>query len=113
MERYRTAIVVVAALAGVALLSAFVFLQSSQPAYACSTIWTPEPTASPAPSATENLGYVQPDMGNSHVSRGDKVTYTYCAPASGIACQPARGRRPDPRPRLRPDRQRHPAGLDP
>ncbi len=83
MERYRTAIVVVAALAGVALLSAFVFLQSSQPAYACSTIWTPEPTASPAAGATDNLGYVQPDMGNSHVSRGDKVTYTYCAPASG------------------------------
>jgi hypothetical protein len=83
VERYRTAIVVVAALAGVALLSAFVFLQSSQSAYACSTIWTPEPTASPAPSATENLGYVQPDMGNSHVGRGDKVTYTYCAPASG------------------------------
>ena len=22
-------------------------------------------------------------MGNSHVSRGEKVTYTYCAPASG------------------------------
>ena len=83
VERYRTAIVVIAALAGIALLSTFVFLQSSQPAYACSTIWTPEPTASPAPGATENLGYVQPDMGNSHVSRGDKVTYTYCAPASG------------------------------
>ncbi len=83
MERYRTAIVIVAALAGVALLSVFVFFQSSQPAFACSTIWTPEPTASPAPSATENLGYVQPDMGNSHVGRGEKVTYTYCAPASG------------------------------
>ena len=83
MERYRTAIIIVAALAGVALLSVFVFLQSSAPAFACSTVWTPEPTASPAPSATENLGYVQPDMGNSHVSRGTKVTYTYCAPASG------------------------------
>jgi hypothetical protein len=83
MERYRTAIIVVAALAGVAVLSAFVFLSASQQAYACSTIWTPKPTASPGPNATENLGYVQPDMGNSHVSRGDKVTYTYCAPASG------------------------------
>jgi hypothetical protein len=83
MERYRTAIVIVAALAGIALLSVLVFFQSSQPAYACSTIWTPDPTASPAPGATDNLGYVQPDMGNSHVSRGDKVTYTYCAPASG------------------------------
>ena len=64
MERYRTAIVVVAALAGVALLSAFVFVSASQPAFACSTIWTPAPTASPAASATPNLGYVQPDMGH-------------------------------------------------
>jgi hypothetical protein len=83
MERYRTAIIAVAALAGVAVISGFVFFSASQPAYACSTIWTPEPTPSPGPSATENLGYVQPDMGNSHVSRGEKVTYTYCAPASG------------------------------
>jgi hypothetical protein len=68
---------------GVALLSVFVFLSASQPAFACSTIWTPDPTASPSPGATENLGYVQPDQGNNHVGRGDKVTYTYCAPASG------------------------------
>ena len=83
MERYRTALVVGAVILGVALLSVFVFFSASQPAYACSTIWTPEPTASPSPGATDNLGYVQPDMGNSHVGRGDKVTYTYCAPASG------------------------------
>ena len=83
MERYRTAIVVVAALAGVALLSAFVFYSASQKAYACSTIWTPAPTAPPAASATPNLGFVQPDMGRQHVPVGDKVTYTYCAPASG------------------------------
>ncbi len=83
MERYRTPIIVIAALAAVALLSVFVFFSASQPIYACSTIWTPEPTASPSPDATENLGYVQPDQGNSHESRGDKVTYTYCAPASG------------------------------
>lgn len=83
VQRYRTAIVVIAAVAGVALLSAFVFASAAQPAYACSTIWTPQPTASPAPSATPNLGYVQPDMGRDHVSVGTKVTYTYCAPASG------------------------------
>jgi hypothetical protein len=83
MERYRTALVVGAVVVGIALLSVFVFLSASQPAYACSNIFTPEPTASPAPGATDNLGYVQPDMGNSHVARGDKVTYTYCAPASG------------------------------
>ncbi|MEP6638908.1 MAG: DUF3105 domain-containing protein [Chloroflexota bacterium] len=83
VERYRTAIILVAALAGVALLAAFVFLSAAQPAYGCSTIWTPSPTASPAPSATPNLGYVQPDMGRDHVAVGTKVTYTYCAPASG------------------------------
>jgi hypothetical protein len=83
MERYRTAIVVVAALVGVALLSVFVFFSASQPAYACSTIWTPNPTPSPAAGATPALGYVQPDMGHQHVNVGDKVTYTYCAPASG------------------------------
>ncbi len=82
-ERYRTAIIVVAALAGVALLSTFVFLSASQSAYACSTIWTPDPTASPAANATPALGYVQPDMGRQHVAVGTKVTYTYCAPASG------------------------------
>jgi hypothetical protein len=83
MERYRTALVVGIVILGVAALSVFVFLSASQPAYACSTIFTPQPTASPGPGATGSLGYVQPDMGNSHVSRGDKVTYTYCAPASG------------------------------
>ena len=83
MERYRTAIVVAAAIVGVALLSVFVFFSASQPAYACSTIWTPKPTPSPAPGATPLLGYVQPDMGNATIAVGEKVTYAYCAPASG------------------------------
>ena len=83
MERYRTAIVVAAAVAGVVLLSVFVFLSASQPVYACSTTWTPQPTPAPAPGVTPLLGYVQPDMGNSHVAVGEKVTYAYCAPASG------------------------------
>jgi hypothetical protein len=83
MERYRTAIVVVAAVAGVAVLSLFVFFSAAQPAFACSSVWTPPATAAPAPNATPNLGYVQPDMGRDHVAFGAKVTYTYCAPASG------------------------------
>jgi hypothetical protein len=82
-ERYRTVIILVAAIAGVALLSAFVFASAAQPAYACSTIWTPSPTPPPAAGATPDLGYVQPDMGRDHAAVGDKVTYTYCAPASG------------------------------
>jgi len=83
MERNRTPIIVVAGIVGVALIAAFVFFSASQPAYACSTVWSPAPTASPSAGATPALGYVQPLMGNSHVGVGEKVTYTYCAPASG------------------------------
>lgn len=83
MERYRTPIVAIAAVGAVVLISAFVFFSASSPAYACSTEWTPAATASPAAGAPTNPGYVQPDMGNKHVNPGDKVTYTYCPPASG------------------------------
>ena len=83
LERYRAALIIGGALIGVVVIAAFVFASAAQPAYACSTIWTPSPTASPAPGATANLGFPQPDMGHSHVGVGDKVTFTYCAPASG------------------------------
>jgi hypothetical protein len=83
MERNRNAIIVIAGIVGVVLLSVFVFLSASQAAYACSTIWTPAATPSPAADATPALGYVQPQMGANHVAVGTKVTYTYCAPASG------------------------------
>lgn len=82
-ERNRTAIVVVAALAGVVLISVFVFFSASSPAYACSTEWVPNPTPSPALGAPANPGFVQPDMGRTHVALDEKVTYTYCPPASG------------------------------
>jgi hypothetical protein len=83
MERNRTPIVALAALAGVVLISAFVFFSASSPAYACSTEWVPSPTPSPALGAAAKPGYVQPDMGRTHVALGTKVTYTYCPPASG------------------------------
>jgi len=83
MERYRTPIVIVAGLLGVALISVFVFFSASQPAFACTTIWAPAATASAAADATPALGFVQPDQGRQHDGVGDKVTYTYCAPASG------------------------------
>lgn len=84
MERNRTAIVTVAALAGVVLISAFVFLSASSPAYACTNPdWTPTPTASPSTGGSPDPGYVQPDMGRRHANLGDKITYTYCPPASG------------------------------
>lgn len=84
MERNRTPIVILAALGGIVLISAFVFASASTPAYACSTEWTPSPTASPAAGASPNPGYVQQDMGRRHTGGiGEKVTYTYCPPASG------------------------------
>lgn len=82
-ERYRAPIVLLAAIAGVVLLSAFVFTSASAPAYACTQEWTPQPTASSPPDASPNPGYVQPDLGNRHVEVGTKITYTYCPPASG------------------------------
>ena len=83
MERYRGPIVGIAAIAGVAIIAIFVFASASASAYECTREWTPEATASPSAGATPALGYVQPDMGRHHVGTGDKVTYTYCPPASG------------------------------
>lgn len=83
IERYRTAIVALAALVGVVLVATFVFLSASAPATACTNVWAPAATANPAANATPELGYVQPDMGRHHVNVGEKVTYTYCPPASG------------------------------
>lgn len=82
-ERYRTPIVAIAAIAGVVLISAFVFASAAAPAYACTQEWTPSPTASPSAGASPNPGYVQPDMGNRHIGNGEKARYTYCPPASG------------------------------
>ena len=82
-ERHRGVIVAVAAIAGIALIAIFVFASATASAFACTTEWTPKATASPQAGASPNLGYVQPDMGRSHVGVGTKVTYTDCPPASG------------------------------
>jgi hypothetical protein len=83
LQRYRRWLVVAAVVAVVAIVGAGVFSAATQPAYACSNIWVPSPTASPAANASPQPGYVQPDMGNSHVAVGTSVKYTYCPPASG------------------------------
>jgi hypothetical protein len=83
MERYRSAIVGVAAIAGVALIAIFVFASATASAYSCTTEWNPAATASPEAGSSPSLGYVQPDMGRRHLGVGEKVTYTYCPPASG------------------------------
>ena len=83
VQRYRRWILAAGVVAAVAIVGAGVFSAATQPAFACSTIWQPSPTASPAADASPQPGYVQPDMGNSHVQVGTVVKYTYCPPASG------------------------------
>jgi hypothetical protein len=77
LERFRTPLIVIVAAIAVIAVSAFVFASASQPAYACTTIDTVQP------SVEGELGQIQPDMGNQHVNAGDKVTYPVCPPASG------------------------------
>ena len=83
LERYRNVLVLVAAIAVIVVAGAAIFASSSQPAYACSNIWSPDPTASPLADSSPQPGYPQPDMGQGHVANGTKITYTYCPPASG------------------------------
>lgn len=83
VQRYRRWLLAAAGLGAVALVGAGVFSAATQPAFACSNIWQPEPTESPAAAATPQPGYVQPDMGASHLATGATVRYTYCPPASG------------------------------
>lgn len=83
VQRYRSWLVAAAVVAVVAIVGAGVFAAATQPAFACSTDWVPDPTASPAADASPQPGYVQPDMGNAHVATGTVIRYTYCPPASG------------------------------
>ena len=81
-ERYRTAIVTLVGVAIVGVVAAFVFLGSTGPVYACSTIFNPSPTPTVSPGSSERLGFVEDYMGNTHQA-GPPFTYTYCPPASG------------------------------
>lgn len=82
-ERYRSTIIGLAAVAGVALIGVFVFAGASRPLYQCTNRFEPAPTASPAPDASPAPGYVEDDMGRLHVPVNEVVKYTYCPPASG------------------------------
>jgi hypothetical protein len=83
LERNRNLLVGIAVIAVVALAGIGMFAAASQPVYACSNEWVPEPTPTPAGDASPQPGYAQPDMGQTHISNGTTVTYTYCPPASG------------------------------
>ena len=77
LQRFRTPILAVVAIVAVVGVGFAVFNTAAQPAYACSTIDTPQAAIG------GELGQVQPDQGNTHVQTGDKVTYPVCPPASG------------------------------
>jgi uncharacterized protein DUF3105 len=83
VQRYRVLLIGAAVAVVVAVIGVGVFASATQAAYACSTIWQPSATPSPAVGASPQPGDVQPDMGQGHVPRGTKLTYTYCPPASG------------------------------
>jgi hypothetical protein len=83
IERYRTWLIAAVVVATVAVVGVGVFAAATQPAYACSNVWEPDATAAPSEGTSPQPGYVQPDMGNTHVEQGSQVRYTYCPPASG------------------------------
>ena len=77
LERMRTPLIVAGVIAVVAVVGAVVVSNATAADYSCTTVDTVQP------SAPGELGQVQPDMGNTHVNPGDKVTYPICPPASG------------------------------
>ena len=81
VERFRTPIVAVVVVAAIALIAVFAFSSSGAAAYGCSVQYQAPPAASPGASSAP--GFVQDDMGNTHVPPGSEVTYTFCPPATG------------------------------
>jgi hypothetical protein len=69
-------------LVGAALLFAFFVAGATGKSYTCGELWSPAATASPVPGSTPQLGYPQPDMGNSH-NVNQPQNYPFCPPASG------------------------------
>ena len=82
-ERYRNLLVSGVIVAVIAVVAGLIFIQATQPAYACTTVWKPDPTPAPAADASNRLGYLEPDMGRLHIPVGKSQRYTYCPPASG------------------------------
>jgi hypothetical protein len=83
VERNRGRILGAVAAVAVLGIAGIVYLSATSPAYACGVQWTPDPTPSPAPGATQLLGYVQQDTGREHVAPGSFVKYALCPPSTG------------------------------
>ncbi len=83
VQRYRRLLVGAAIIAVIAIIGAGIFAAATTPAFACSTVWQPDPSTPPVEGASPQPGYVQPDSGQGHVANGTLIRYTYCPPASG------------------------------
>jgi len=82
LERYRSLLVGIAAVAIVSVVVGIVFISATQPAYACTNVLDPSPTPPVSPGSSTRLGFPEENMGNSHlISRPQR--YLYCPPASG------------------------------
>ncbi len=81
-ERYRTAIVSVAAIAIVAIGLGYVFIGSTAAAFTCGSQFDPSPTPPVSPGSSARLGFFEDDMGFSHVVNVPQ-NYLLCPPASG------------------------------
>lgn len=80
LDRYRSIILGVGALAVVVVIGGFLLFLSSRPAYACDTVWTPNAQDQPPEG---RFGATQSDMGRGHLDNGEYQRYPLCPPASG------------------------------
>lgn len=84
LERHRGAIVGLAGVAVLAVVAAFLLFGATQPAFACGSLATAAPSATPgADGAPATLGQPQEDMGRRHIEAGAAAKYASCPPASG------------------------------
>jgi hypothetical protein len=82
LERYRTAIVTVAAVAIAAIAVGYVFIGSTAASFTCSSQFSPSPTPVVSPGSSTRLGFFEDDMGRSHTVSVPQ-NYLFCPPASG------------------------------
>jgi hypothetical protein len=82
IERNRNLLVGGVIVAVVAVVAGLIFMQAAQPAFACTNVFNPSPTPPVTPGSSIRLGFLEDDMGNSHVVTRPQ-RYLYCPPASG------------------------------
>jgi hypothetical protein len=82
LERYRSLIVTVVAVAVVAIAVGYVFIGSTAASFTCTSQFNPSPTPPLGPDSSARLGFFETDMGNSH-DVSVPQNYLLCPPASG------------------------------